>query len=58
MRVEISDLPKREFQRDYIDEFIAAKQAEKTYRIADREVVDAAYGHCQNYPRGFWVEFA
>lgn len=56
-RFEIADLPKRGCQRDYIDEFFAAQAAGKEYRIDGCRVVNARYGHCADYPKGFQVEF-
>lgn len=53
-RVEIGSLPKREFQRNYIDEFFASKVP---YLIRGRKVINASYGHCGDYPKGFWIEF-
>lgn len=55
--VEISDLPARTCQRDYVDDFFKACDAGQEYRIGGRLVIGAAYGHCADYPRGFTVTF-
>lgn len=58
-QAEIAALPPHPsgFQRSYIDEFLQAKEAGAPYFIEGRKVVDATYGHCMDYPKGFYVTF-
>jgi hypothetical protein len=55
--VEIDSLPPLAFQRDYIDEFFRLREIGLGSIIQGRKVVNAGYGHCMDYPKGFWVEF-
>ena len=58
IKVCITDLPKHSsgFQRRYIDDFLS-KDIKQVVELSGIYylIVDAFYGHCQDYPSGFYV---